>query len=336
VRRNREDERMGRSLRVEYVGALYHVMNRGNARGMIFRDEKDYEFFKQWMGTVCGKAGWKVHAWTLMPNHYHLLIEIRRKTLITGMQLLNAEYTRHFNRRYRLSGPLFQGRYKATLVEGKVGYLRTVVDYIHLNLARAKICRTMEALVEHPQTSVGCYVRGRFPEWMEWRGVMAASTGRERMGVGDRKQFYGHLEGRLREMGKADPEWKQLRRSWCWAGDSLREKFKKAMVLMRGKSGAGEIWQRGLATETEESLAERLLGNWEKREGKGVEGLGIREKHRLGLWIREESCVGVGWLVKRLGVRSANTLQVGMSTLRRNKGERERLSKALRLKGTNN
>jgi REP element-mobilizing transposase RayT len=292
----------------------------------IYWDEKDYDFFKKWLGRVCVQAGWKVHAWTLMPNHYHLLIEIRRKTLVSGMQLLNAEYTRHFNRQHQLSGPLFQGRYKATLVEGKAGYLRTVVDYIHLNPMRAKFCKTMEGLVGHRETSVGCYVRGEFPEWMEWRKVMAAATGRERKGVRDRQQFYEHLEGRLKAMGEEEPEWKRLRRSWCWSGEALREKFEKALGLMRGKSEAGEIWQRGLATQTEESIAERMVKAHEKKRNCRVKDLLVGEKYRLALGIREQSCVSIRWLSQRFGVKSEGAMRRGISVHRLKKNSASKKS----------
>jgi len=307
---------MGRSLRVQYVGAMYHVINRGNARGEIFRDEKDYDYFKRWMGKVCEKSGWKVHAWTLMPNHYHLLIEIRRKTLIKGMQLLNAEYTRYFNRRWKLCGPLFQGRYKATLVEGKAGYLLTLADYIHLNFARSFISKTMEELVANPETSVGCYVSGKFPEWMEWKKVMG-SIGQENLESKARKRFYEHLKRKWGEMREEDPVWKELRRSWCFGGEKLMEKFQKAMDKKRGGSPATEIWQRGVASETEEFAARRELDQRLKKMKKTIKGLTVQEKYRLGLEIREKTCVSTKWLSLTLGMKSDNALRRGMSVTKK-------------------
>ena len=303
---------------MEYVGAMYHVMNRGNARGEIFRDEKDYDYFKRWLGKVCEKAGWKVHAWTLMPNHYHLLIETRRKTLIKGMQLLNAEYTRYFNRRWKLSGPLFQGRYKGTLVEGKKGYLLTVADYIHLNFARSFISKTMEELVANPETSVGCYVRGKFPEWMEWKKVMG-SIGQENLESKARKRFYEHLKGKWGEMREEDPVWKELRRSWCFGGEKLMEKFQKAMDKKRGGSVASDLWQRGVSQETEENRAKERLKQWSKKSKLDYQELERYEKYKLACEIRNYSCVSIQWLAKELKVRNEKSLRNGMSLYRTGK-----------------
>ena len=321
---------MGRSLRVEYVGAMYHVINRGNARGEIYWDDKDYDYFKWWMGKVCEKAGWKVHAWTLMPNHYHLLIETRRKTLIKGMQLLNSEYTRYFNRRHKKSGPLFQGRYKATLVEGKRGYLQTAADYIHLNFARARMTETMEELVKHPETSVGCYVRGKFPEWMEWRKVMG-SLGQEEIKSKNRQIFYRHLERKSKDLMKEEGEWEKFRRIWCWGSEKLVERFERAMVMLRGKSPATEIWQRGVATQTEEVKAEECLGSWEKKRGQCANKLAVLQKYGLALWLREESMVSVKWLTQRLEMKSDNALMRGMSMLRKENEMRIKIQRQLKI-----
>jgi putative transposase len=308
---------MPRSIRVEYVGAMYHVMNRGNARGEIFRDEKDYDYFKRWMGKVCGKARWKVHAWTLMPNHYHLLIEIRAKSLIRGMQLLNSEYTRYFNRRWKLCGPLFQGRYKATLVEGKAGYLLTAADYIHLNFARSYISKTMEELVANPETSVGCYVRGKFPDWMEWKKVMG-SIGVKDLNAKGRQKFYKHLKAKWGDDLQEDEQWKKFRRSWCWGGEKMMEKFHRLMSGKRGESEGTEVWQRGTLQESEEAKAKRLLEKWKAKKG-DLNQLPIKQKWRIAYEIREESFVKVDWLAQELGIKSKRSLITGMSLIRKGK-----------------
>jgi putative transposase len=120
---------MGRKLRVEYPGALYHVMSRGDRREASFRDEEDRRRFIATLGEACGKTGWQVHALCLMSNHFHLVVETPPPNLVTGMKWLLGTYTGRFNRRHKLFGHLFSGRYKALIVDGSgKGYLKTVGD----------------------------------------------------------------------------------------------------------------------------------------------------------------------------------------------------------------
>ena len=101
---------MARKARVEFPGAVYHVLDRGDRREAIFRDDADRELFLATLGQACGRTGWRVHAWVLMGNHYHLLLETPEANLVAGMRWLQMTYTVRFNRRHRLCGHLFQGR----------------------------------------------------------------------------------------------------------------------------------------------------------------------------------------------------------------------------------
>jgi REP element-mobilizing transposase RayT len=98
---------MARSIRIECPGALYHVMARGNRREAIYRDDDDRRFFLKTLAEGCAMTGWRVHAWVLMGNHYHLLIETPEPNLVAGMKWLQNTYTRRFNIRHRLWGRLF-------------------------------------------------------------------------------------------------------------------------------------------------------------------------------------------------------------------------------------
>ena len=109
---------MARKLRVEYPGAIYHVMNRGDRREPIFRDDEDRQRFLETLGEACAKTGWQVHALCLMPNHFHLVVETPQPNLVAGMKWLLGTYTGRFNRRHKLFGHLFSGRYKALIVDG--------------------------------------------------------------------------------------------------------------------------------------------------------------------------------------------------------------------------
>ncbi|HDL85402.1 MAG TPA: addiction module toxin RelE [Candidatus Acetothermia bacterium] len=133
---------MVRPLRLEYEGAVYHVTSRGNAREAIFLDDVDRARFLEVLGDVVARYDWICHAYCLMPNHYHLLIETPEANLSRGMHLLNGVYTQWFNHRYKRVGHLLQGRFKAILVE-KQSHLLELARYIVLNPRRAKMARTV-------------------------------------------------------------------------------------------------------------------------------------------------------------------------------------------------
>lgn len=134
---------MSRPLRLEFAGALYHVTSRGNERKPIFRNESDFTTFIEVISYVCERYNWVIHAYCLMTNHYHLLIETPEANLSKGMRQLNGVYTQRFNRSYQRVGHLFQGRYKSILVD-KDSYLLELCRYIVLNPVRAK------GMVDHP------------------------------------------------------------------------------------------------------------------------------------------------------------------------------------------
>jgi putative transposase len=135
---------MTRPLRIEFPGALYHVTSRGNAQQRIYLDDKDREAFLDTLAWVVQRFGWHCHAYCLMNNHFHLLIETPGANLSRGMRQLNGVYTQSFNRRHEKVGHLFQGRFKAILVQ-RDSYLLELARYIVLNPVRAKAVKTPES-----------------------------------------------------------------------------------------------------------------------------------------------------------------------------------------------
>jgi REP element-mobilizing transposase RayT len=117
---------MARQLRLEYPGAVYHVMNRGDRREPVYHDDTDRKRFIATLGEACTKTDWQVHAYCLMNNHFHLVMETPNANLVAGMRWFLSTYTARFNRRHKLFGHLFSGRYKSLIVDGSgSGYLRT-------------------------------------------------------------------------------------------------------------------------------------------------------------------------------------------------------------------
>lgn len=134
---------MARPLRIEYPGAFYHVYTRGLERREIFRDKKDYERLLKFFSEIHKKHRFLCHTYCLMPNHYHLYLETNLIGLSKIMQELNSRYTQSFNRRHKRNGPLFQGRYKAKLID-QDNYSLQLSRYIHLNPVKAKLVQRPE------------------------------------------------------------------------------------------------------------------------------------------------------------------------------------------------
>jgi len=155
---------MARPLRVEFPGAFYHVINRGNAGEAIFRSNRDREKFLEYLGTTVERFGIKVHTYCLMTNHYHFLIETPEANLSRAVQWLNVSYAAYFNRRRQRRGHLFQGRFKSILVDADT-YLKHLSRYIHLNPLRANM---VEQLISHPWSSYPAFVgKAKAPDWLE-------------------------------------------------------------------------------------------------------------------------------------------------------------------------
>jgi len=233
-----------RKIRVEYAGAIYHVMSRGDRREDIFLDDVDRQDFLKTLAEACQKTGWQVHAYCLMRNHFHVVIETPQPNLVTGMRWLLSAYTLRLNHRHQLLGPVFSGRYQAILVEGSGnGYLKTVCDYVHLNPVRAKLLPREERLLGYPWSSLGWYLAARAhrPAWMRVDrllgeyGLMADTTA-------NRQEFERQLEARRLETSEPN-DLKLLRRGWCLGSETFKARLLERMEGQLGEHHAGELRQ---------------------------------------------------------------------------------------------
>ena len=213
---------MARPLRIEYPGAFYHVMNRGLERREIFRDKKDYEAFLHLCVAIHKRFKVIFHAYSLMTNHYHLMLETPEGNLSRAMRHLDGVYTQGFNRRKgkkRRAGPLFQGRYKATLID-KDGYSFQLCRYIHLNPVKAKIVSRPE---DHAYSSFQYYMGqgGKKAEFLETDWLLSQFHWR---GLGARKSFYEFTLNGLKDSWS--PE-EGLRGGMVLGGEDFFEKIRK-------------------------------------------------------------------------------------------------------------
>jgi REP element-mobilizing transposase RayT len=216
---------MPRQLRIEYAGAIYHVMNRGDRRELIFHDDHDRKRFVSTLDEACTKTGWQVHAYCLMLNHFHLVLETPEANLVAGMRWFMSTYTARFNRRHKLFGHLFSGRYKSLIVDGSgSGYLRTVCDYVHLNPVRAKLLRPEPQLREYAWSSWPEYLKGpeERPLWLRVDRLLG-ELGIPKDSLAGRAELENYLE--VRRAQEDDGELKKIRRGWCLGSETFRQEL---------------------------------------------------------------------------------------------------------------
>ena len=167
---------MARPLRIQFAGAVYHAMARGNARQRIFRDQRDYRRFLEGLEATVEKFGFEIFAFVCMPNHVHLFFRTPRPNLSKGMQYLLSGYANWFNTRHQRPGHLFQGRFRGELIEGE-SYFWNVSRYLHLNPVRGK-----RPLVERPElwdwsSYPGYRWKRRRVDWIAYDQVLNAWQG---------------------------------------------------------------------------------------------------------------------------------------------------------------
>lgn len=165
---------MARPWRIEFEGALYHVLSRGNEGRDIAGDDADRKRLLETIGQTAERFDIDILAYALMPNHYHLLLRTRQANLSKAMQWFGTAYTRRYNNRYQRSGHLFQGRFKSILVENDV-YLLRLSFYIHRNPVRAGLA---ERLADYPWSSYKAYAYGRAaPGWLSTSLILSRVQG---------------------------------------------------------------------------------------------------------------------------------------------------------------
>jgi REP element-mobilizing transposase RayT len=298
---------MARKLRIQYPGAIYLVMNRGDRREAIFRDDSDRKLFLATLEEACRKTSWQVHAYCLMGHHFHLVLETPSGNLVAGMKWFLGTYTSRFNRRHKEFGHLFSGRYKSLIVDGSGhGYLKTVCDYVHLNPARAKLLKPEEPLSGYEWSSYRLYLAEsrRRPGWLrvdrllgEWKIPRDSTSGRWMFGAG--------MEQRRQQDTRE--EFGAVERGWCLGAES----FRKELLEQAGASATeGASYYGEIVREAAEAGAERRVLAGLKRRKWREEDLqrlrkGDKGKVSLALEVRRQTTMPLAWIATRLRMGSA-------------------------------
>jgi REP element-mobilizing transposase RayT len=286
------------SFAFEYEGAIYHIMNRGDRREAIFKGDSDRELFLRTLGETCSKTEWQMHAFCLMSNHFHLLVETPLPNLVAGMKWFLGTYTARFNRRHQLFGHLFSGRYKSLIVDGSGnGYLRTVGDYVHLNPVRAHLLRPEQPLKDYRWSSFPEYLNAARPPWLRVERLLGE------MGIpadtpAGRQEFERAMEQRrCLEQGET---FQRIRRGWCLGEDIFR---KELLAVAEGR--IGEHHYGAHRHESAEDKANRIVRetlaslHWSEEE-LPRRPKGDRNKIHLAQRLRNETTVTLKWIAQRL------------------------------------
>lgn len=286
-------------------------MCRGDHQEPIFTDGKDYESFLNTLEEVSIRTGWLIHAYVLMGNHYHLLLETPEANLVDGMRWLQSTYTQRFNARHNVRGHLFQGRYKALPVDrGK--YFQVVSDYIHLNPARAHAFDLENGnLTDFKWSSYCGYARPT-----QRPGFLTANRVLKSLGLSDnasgRSRYRIYMKRRVldilnsRNPKEADEQWRYIRRGWSFGSDEFRSKVEQILdTAVRGKRR--DSFMGDEIRKHDEKEAERLLQH-------GLDCCGITkddlprlkksdDRKKVIAWhIRKNTSVRIEWITTRLNM----------------------------------
>ena len=293
---------MARKLRIQYPEAIYHVMNRGDHQELIFSDDDDRSLFVSTLAEGCQKTGRQIHSFCLMSNHFHLVIETPNANLVEGMKWLLGVYTGRYNRRHKVFGHLFSGRYKALMVDGSGnGYLKSVCDYVHLNPVRAGLLRPDQPLEAYHWSSYPLYRSDNAPRppWLRVDRLLGEwGIPWDRPGAGG--QFAAVIE--TQRQAERDEEFKPLLRGWCVGSKQFRAEMLVYIEEQRGK------WHYGAElSESAEAKAERLITEALDASGITQEQLaswrkGHPFKMELAAKLRAKTTVSVGWIARRLAM----------------------------------
>lgn len=296
---------MARKLRIQYPGALYHVINRGNYRRDLFASPGEAQAFLDTLHEATALMGWRLQAYALMRNHYHFAVETPEPNLVEGMHWLQSTWATRFNRFRQERGHLFQGRYQALLIEDDAA-LGRVVDYIHLNPVRAKIVLPDQVRNFRWSSLAGIVAGDGRVEDRGWR-----AAGRFGDDAAARKTYehyligVGHDEARWDELGL-----RGLSRGWAIGTSAWREAMAKEYGRRALEPGLEADQVRELRQGTWEIALQKALSEVGRAEADLVTRPHKQEwKLTIAARVRHESGASLAWLAQRLHFGAATTLR---------------------------
>lgn len=294
---------MPRQPRIEYEGAIYHVMNRGDRREEIVREDSDREIFVATLGEACVKCSWEVHAWCLMGNHFHLVVETPQGNLVAGMKWFLGTYTSRFNSRHRLRGHLFSGRYKSLIVDDKdPHYLQVLGDYVHLNPSRAGLIEPCGELAGYRWSSYPDYLEApiKRPKWLRVDRILGECGIRHDDSRG-RKSFARRME-ELRQEEADAMDYAGIRRGWRFGSEEFVSRMLERVSEI---SRSGDIHSQREVEEGMDPKAMRIIAEGLKQAGWKAGDLrkerkGHPVKVQIAETLRRETTKTLKWIAEEL------------------------------------
>lgn len=293
---------MARKLRLEFPGAIYHVINRGNYRSFVFQTEGARQAFEDCVLSACERHSWVLHAYVIMGNHYHLAVETPQGNLVAGMQWLQSTFANRFNKLRGERGHLFQGRYKALMVEEGEG-LGLLCHYIHLNPVRAGLT-TLPKLSAYRHSSYWHLSRPKQrPDCLHCQTALTEAGQLADTPAGWRA-YTDYLAWQLAE-GPAGKSKAYVSMSSGWALGS--QEFKQALLKDQAVAVETRAWEsRGVREVREarwqEALDELLAGMPKQEQADARKS--APWKVRIALRLKETTDVSNGWLAAQLDMGS--------------------------------
>jgi putative transposase len=308
---------MARKLRLEYPGACYHVINRGNYRADIFKTEGARAAFESCLFEACIKSNWVLHAYVVMSNHYHLALETPDGNLAAGMHWLQATFANRFNKLRGERGHLFQGRYKALLVE-EGGPLGQVCHYLHLNPVRAGIV-TVEKLKEYQHSSYWylMHLKAR-PKCLDFRTALIEAGELADTPAGW-KQYEGYLAWQATDgpVGR-NKAYVSLSKGWALG----TKEFRAGLVKDHALAADTRAWETTGAREIREQQWEECLAHGLRRAGKTpamaqTDRKGAEWKIVIADEIKRTTQATNRWIAERLNMGSGTAVSQYVGLRRR-------------------
>lgn len=279
-------------------------MSRGDRREDIFLDGRDRGAFLSILGETCAKNGWQVHAYCLMTNHFHVVVETPQPNLAAGMRWLLGTYTQGFNRRHGQWGHLFGGRYKAQLIDERAAsYLVHASDYVHLNPKRAGLVAQGAPLEAYPWSSYPAYLKPRLRlPWLRVDRVLG-EHGLQSDTPRSRREYSRRMEA-ICPVALAEHE--LLRRGWKLGAEDFRDRLAEKLAR-RGRKGE----RASERSETDAALAERMVKEaleavrWREID-LALQAKGHPMKVKIAQQLRRETPMARQWIAQRLQMGSAS------------------------------
>lgn len=307
---------MPRKQRIEYPGALYHIISRGNYRKALFADRKTAKSFESTILEAAQRCGWIVYAYVIMNNHYHLAIQTPKPNMVTGMKWLQSTFATRFNRFHKEHGHVFQGRYKPLLIKENRSLLG-LINYINLNPVRANICK-LKDLQTYELSSFPKYLAAEVAPPLDRKAVLSLC------GLPDSPEGMLQYQKDLGQSEENDPNQQtEISKKYCRGWFIGSEEAKHELSRELTEKHPNVIWEGSDLKQLNELEWEAIVQSEMSNRNIGEEEIqssakGADWKVQIAKRLRKETTAGNPWIAKRLNMGHPNYVSNLVNKVNRN------------------